>query len=864
MIDVLWRWVGARHLFQEGGRSLLTLLGVALGVAVFVSIRLANHSALSSFSDTVDAVAGKANLQIAGDSGGFDETVLSRLQGIPGLQATAPVVQAYARARMDGKTEAGEDPRETYSETLLVLGIDPTAMQPFEREESSARIDPATALQFAMDPTAVAITSTLARRHRLERGARITMLADGHPTLFTVVHFLDSPQLQQAMGGNIVIMSLASTQQAFGRQGKLDRIDLLVDPARKEAVTAALTALLPSGTRITHPAARTRQVENMVEAFGLNLTALAFIALFVSMFLIFNAVSMAVLRRRKEIGILRSLGVTRRQIIVQFLSEALFLGVVGSIIGLLLGTVMARGALGSVAQTISTLYLQVNATHLYLDPGVYLFGFALGVGMSLLSALAPAIEASQTPPSVTMRQGIQIEAQPLPLGRLTGLGLSLLVMAALVTVWTVSARRPFGGFVSAFLLLFGFSLVAPGFTLLCERFLSPLVAAVGGIEARLGVRYLREAVARTSVVVAALMVSVGMLIALTVMVGSFRKTVDIWIRQTIRGDLYVEPAGRDVSTSASAMPESLIAQVRKLPGVAAVDTYRGVEVPFRDRITHVGGIDFDVQARYGKLQFIGTTAEASLTAAERQAGVIITESFGFRHRLRNGDLLELLTPSGTQRFPITGVFYDYSTDGGYLMMDRALFERLWKVRRTERIAVYVQPGVDVDRVRTQLLALAPKDLLLIATPNLALRQRALRIFDQTFRITYALQGIAILVSVLGVISTLTALILQRGREIGVLRAVGARRGQVQKMVLVESGVLGLIGSLLGCLCGLALSYLLTFVINKQFFGWSIRYTLEPEVFIQSVGMMVVASILAGIGPARLAATRVAAEAMRVE
>jgi putative ABC transport system permease protein len=244
--------------------------------------------------------------------------------------------------------------------------------------------------------------------------------------------------------------------------------------------------------------------------------------------------------------------------------------------------------------------------------------------------------------------------------------------------------------------------------------------------------------------------------------------------------------------------------------------------------------------------------------------VIVTESFAFRNGVKAGGRVRLETPAGAVSLPVEGVFYDYSTDAGAILMDYRLFGRLWKDARAESLALYLEPGASAEQVRQRFIKAAAGRVLLYVTPNQGLRDRVLTVFDQTFQITYALQAIAILVAVLGVVSTLTALILQRGREIGVLRAVGALRGQVRKIVLVESGLLGLIGSLLGCVCGMALSLLLIYVINKQFFGWSIRLTVDPWLFVQAVVLMVATALLAGIAPARLATTRVAAEAMRAD
>jgi len=464
-----------------------------------------------------------------------------------------------------------------------------------------------------------------------------------------------------------------------------------------------------------------------------------------------------------------------------------------------------------------------------------------------------------------MRQGMLLEAQRLPIARLTLAGVATLGLSGLIAAWTVQAHQPLGGFVSAFLVILAFSLLAPGFTLLCERLAAAPAERLGGIEGALGARYLKEAVARTSVVVASLMLAVGMMVALSIMVGSFRRTVDTWITQTIRGDLYIEPVGHRVSLGTTVLPDSLVQAAARLPGVIAVDTYRGTSIRFRDRLAFVVGVDFEVQSRLGQLGFLdGADSRSVLSRALAEEGVIVTESFGHRHRVKAGETIELRTPSGPARVRVAGVFYDYSTDAGAVLMDRRLFARLWRDPRTESLALYCAKGANLDSVRAAFVQLAGPERVFSITPNHDLRARVLTVFDQTFRITFALQLIAVIVAVLGVVTTLTALILQRGREIGVLRATGALAAQVRKMVLIESGLLGLIGSLLGCGAGFALALLLVHVINKQFFGWSIRMSVEPGVFVQAVGMMVVASVIAGLGPAKLAAERVAAEAMRVD
>jgi putative ABC transport system permease protein len=870
-LPTLLRWLLLRRWRRERARVLLTVLGVALGVSVFVAVRLASRSAMASFADTVDAVTGRANLQISAVADGFDERLYSRIRREPGVRAAAPVVEvntlarAGAPARATGGTAVEMGGRAGYDETLMVLGLDPFAERPFARlAEDPDSLDAGAALELLVRPRSIAITRTLAARHGLRVGDTLTVLASGAPAPLTVAGILGSEALQQAMGGNVVVADIATVQEVFARRGRLDRVDLLVAARDRDRVAASLAAWLPSDARPERPQARTRQVENLVRAFSLNLLALSFIAIFVSTFLIFNAIALAVVRQRRDIGVLRALGLTRRQVVTLFLAEGLLLGASGGLGGAALGALAANLALHQVGRTLTVLYLVGQANRLWLDPGTLLAGLLIGVFSALASALAPALEAANTPPGATLREGSRIEAGRVRYGRLGAAGALVVLAAGGVAAWTIAARQPLGGFVSAFLLLVGFSLLAPLWTLAAERLASP-VARRFGIAATLGARAVRETAARASVVIAAVMVAVGMLVALTIMVGSFRGTVDTWITQSLRGDLYVEPVGHRASQRATSLPPELVDGARRLPGVAAVDTYRASSCVLDGLLANIVGIEFAVQRRYGRLQFVGgEDAHAVLGRALAGDGVVVTESFAHRHRVRTGDRIVLPTPAGPVRVKVEGVFYDYSSDAGAVLMDRALYARLWRDDRTESLALYLDPGVRSDSVRAAFVRLAGPGRLLHVTPNQALRKRVLLVFDQTFQITWALQTIAAAVSVLGVISTLTTLVLQRRRELAVLRAAGALRSQVRTLVLVESGVLGAAGSLLGCLAGFGLALLLVHVINREFFGWSIRMTVDPWVFVRAVVLMTLTATLAGLAPARLAAGRATAGALRVE
>jgi len=873
-VSVLIRWLLLRRLARQPGRTLLVVLGVALGVAMVVAIRLASDSALASFGDTVDAVAGRSNLCVSAVADGFDERLFSRIRRMPGVEAAAPVVEVntLVGTLTPGNGDAGVElgTHRGFDETLLVLGLDPFSEAPFGRltdlvgADTRAGLDIRAGLALLSRRNAIAITRTFAERRGLAPGDTLTALASGSPVRLDIVAVLTGEGLQHAMGGNVAIADIATVQECFGRIGRLDRVDLIVSQGARERVSAALAAELPADARPERPQARTRQVENMVSAFGLNLTALSFIAIFVGMFLVLNAVALSVVRQRRDIGVLRALGLTRAGVVGVFVLEGGVLGALGAAAGCALGVLIANVALHQVGRTLSALYLVEQVSRLHLSARTLAMGLALGLGSAVISALGPALEAASTPPGVTLREAARIEERHPPYARLALAGCVVLLAAGAAVAGSLWARWPGGGFLAAFLIVAGFSLLAPAWTLGVER-LASRAARRFGVAATLGARALRENAARASVVVAALMVSVGLLVSLTVMVRSFRKTVDTWVTQTLRGDLYVEPVGHHASLRATSLPAELVAGARRLPGVAAVDTYRASSLTLSGRLAQVVGIEFEVQRRFGRLQFVGgEDASSVLGRALSAGGVVVTESFSQHFLKRAGDMLALPCAQGVVPVRIEGVFYDYSVDAGAVLMDRARYAQLFHDDRTESLALYLEPGASVADTRAAFLALAGPGRLLYASPNADLRRRVLAVFDETFRITWVLQAIALFVSVLGVVSTLTALVLQRRHELAILRASGADKAQVRTLVLVESGLLGAAGAALGAVAGLVLALLLVHVINRQFFGWTIRLTLEPDVFVQALLLMTAAATLAGLIPARLAVQGATATALRTE
>jgi len=849
---LLWIFLSGRYWREHLSAAVLCVLGVALGIAVFVSVQIANHSVLRAFRTTLEAVAGRANLQIVGSSDGLDERVFPQVAHTPGVLAAAPRLEEYALWDREP------------TETLLVLGVDLLREPEFRAYDFTAEgLTTEAALKLLLDPHTLALSTSFAAEYHLQVGDTLHLQTGTRTLPFEICALFHTAPLSQAMSGRVAVMDIATAQEAFGRLGRLDSIDLIVPEEEVEAVARRLRAFLPPETTVQRPRRRSEQVAKMLGAFRLNLTALSCLAIFVGMFLVYNSVAIAVLRRRRAIGIVRSLGVQRRLVLALFLLEAGLFGFGGSLLGLGLGILLARYTLAAVARTVSALYLTVVAEELVLPPGRLIGAMALGVLTALVAGWLPAWEAATVPPREALQMGTVHQRVRLRLRHFVGWGGTLLLLAGMLCLPPVTARWKYSGFAAALLILSSFAFLTPPATVVLQRLLQPLLGLLGGVEGRLAGRNLVAALRRTTVVIAALMVSLAMLLGLAVMIRSFRYTVDLWIRQTALADLYLSPGTGFAAGTGRHLPGEVVEAVRALPEVKYADTLRGVRFEWEGQPVFLAAVEVGDLAHTDRFLFRhGNRAEIARRFAEGE--LIVSESFARKHRAWEGQYVALPTPAGKRKFRLAAVCYDYSSDAGIVYLHRQVFTRLWQDEHVDGLALRLRADASPEEVAAKIRRLFAGRHELLITSNRELRAEVLRIFDQTFAITYALQFIALVVAVLGIVDTLLALILERGRDLGLLRALGASPAQIRRITLWEAGLIGGLSYLIGLGCGILLAAVLILVINRQFFGWTILFTWPGEVFVRSFLLVILAALGAGLFPAHLAARRPPAEALRME
>lgn len=850
------RNIGWRYLMRHPWQSVLMVVGIMLGVAVVVSIDLANESASRAFDLSVESVAGRATHEIAGGPQGLDEAIYTRLRqsGLANAEddaAVAPIV-----TDMVTSPQLGDQP-------MRLLGVDPFAEAPFRHYlagEDDTPIGEITA--FLTEPGAVLLSTDVAARYGLGLGDPLTLEVTGRERQVFVAGLLEpSDDLSRRSLNGLILADVATAQEVLGRAGVLDRIDVLL-PEGDEAAASRLDALLPEGVRLQPVAARTGTVEQMTDAFRTNLLALSLLALVVGMFLIYNTMTFSVVQRRPLFGTLRALGVTRREVFWMIVGEALVVGIVGALLGVGLGILMGQGAVRLVTRTVNDLFYTVSVQGVQAPPVSLVKGLLLGMVATVATAALPAWEAASVPPRAALSRS-DIETRAGSLLRWVALG-GVAMQLAGVALLLLPAPGLTLSFAGTFAVVVGAAMLTPLIMRLLLRLVAPITAWVWGALGRMAPRTVSNALSRTSIAVAALMVAVSVTIGITLMVSSFRHTVEVWLEQTLQGDIYISVPGGTQSRPGTVVDPAVVEALAGWPGVARVDTVRSVEIDSPGGPVEVVAINNPDSGT--ARQFLSADAPPDETWQAVEGGaVIVSEPFARRAGLpEHGGEVTLYSPGGARTFPVAGIYYDYSSTAGQVMMSQQVYRDTWGDPSITAVALLLEEGVDTDRLTVDLQeGLTPIQQLLIR-PNRALRADALLVFDQTFAITGALNVLATVVAFVGVLSALLSLQLEKQRELGILRAVGMTVRQLWGLTMLETGLMGAIAGLLSLPTGFVLALILIYIINRRAFGWTLQLQVAAGPFVLALVVAIAAALLAGVYPARRISRMAAADAIRFE
>jgi putative ABC transport system permease protein len=634
----------------------------------------------------------------------------------------------------------------------------------------------------------------------------------------------------------------------LGQVGRLGRIDLILPEGEAGAAEQArIETILPPSARIEPVAARSGTVNEMTAAFSLNLTALSLLALVVGMFLIYNTVTFSVVQRRAVLGTVRALGMTRREVYVLILVEAGVLGLIGTALGLVLGIGLGRGLVQLVTQTINDLFFVVAVREIDIPFWTLFKGGVIGIAAALLGAAIPAYEATNAPPAGALRRSnLEDRSRQLLPWLTVGAFVSLALGAALlIPDWNLIVA-----FAGLFAVILGGALLTPVLTLGLMRGASWLVGRQD-VTARMAPRTITRSLSRTAVAIAALMVSVSVIIGVGVMIGSFRTTVEQWLEDVLQADIFISPPSLTSNQVLTTLDQTVVTQMQGFPGISKVATTRAVEVSafLGENTTPVRLQAISEDLAQADRRYAAAVGDWQATwQAVEAGGVVINEPMANRLDLRLGDQLRLQTDRGPHDFPIVGVAIDFDVNNLVLMHD-PIYRQFWEDQAISALGIFVDEGEDVDQKVNEIRAAFAGQTELLVQSNLSTRMGALEVFDRTFAITVALQLLAAIVAFIGILSTLMSLQLERSREIGVLRANGMTRSQLWRLSLFETGLLGTAAGFIAMPMGILLAIILIYIINLRSFGWTLIMQLQPGDFIQAFLIALAAALLAGLYPA---------------
>jgi putative ABC transport system permease protein len=843
-VRLFWRLI-VKPLAREPVRTTLTVFAVALGVAVVLAMDLAGDAATGSFHSSLETLSGEQNFEVVA-TGGVPEELVGELISQPYDWRITPRMEGFAVVA-NAKTNLPLIGVDLIAESNRLSRKDSAASATAGAEDIFVNAD--SSLQNLTASDSVWVGESLGKRP----GETIQLLINDRITAYTVRGtYPDANGIESA-----IVMDIAAAQAAVSRFNRVDRIYIRI-PQSSGANTSLdewqrrIQEVLPASAQVRSAGASTGENRKMLAAFRWNLRLLSYIALVVGAFLIYNTISVSVVRRRAEIGIVRALGASRRQILAAFLGEAAVIGLSGALLGIPLGRLMATAAVKLMGVTVNALYVTSRPGTITFTTWSAALALVVGAGVTLFSSWSPAREAAGVAPVEAMARGRR--EFEIRVTKTSGLWFAVILALAAAAAARLPpiGGKPLFGYIATLLAVGAGVFAIPAFVDAAMRAASKFLQKSLGVEALLASRSLGGSLRRTSVLVAALCTAVAMMTAVGIMVGSFRQTVVTWMDSELPADLYLRPAGNPATDQHPTISPALSDAISKLPGVQSVQRFRAYEISYQGLPATLGSLDIANTPINRNTDFLSGRPTDSVLAELRDSNaVIVSEPFTYKHHVKAGDSLWLALGESHASFRIADVYYDYGSERGVILMDRNVMLKYLGDPAPSNLAIFVKPGMNVATVRREIENAAADNRILIFA-NGDLRSQAVQIFDRTFAITYALEAVAVVVAVMGVAGALLALVIDRRRELGLLRYLGASSEQLRKLILTEAGLLGLLANLSGLILGFFLSLILIFVINKQSFGWTIRFHWPVAALLGATTIVFLATLLAGYYPARIA------------
>lgn len=831
------------------------VLGIAMGAAVFTSVRLAVHASMDAFTRGMNAIAGKADKVVINPGGRVPEHLVRTLFIEPEIETVSPLLQTYV-------SPEGEE-----EEPILLVGIDPILDRPMRHWSTAISGGDASRAWFDLmrKPHALIVSRQLADRYGLEVNAPFTLINAAKKNEFIIVGILSSADVSLVEGGMMALVDIATFQEFSNISGWVDSIDIAFAKDVQPLDIDRITKQIAPHAVLSDPSDTNQSGRQLIRAYQLNLSVLGFASLFVGMFLVYSLITVNATARRTELAILRSLGASDNTIFWLFLAEGAFLGMVGWAIAIPGSLAAVSFMVAGISKTIATLFVRVNVTSLSLSPWELLVSFGMTMAISVTAAYMPAKQAMGVEPREVFSSPVNHMDQRSDLRKWLRGGLLCLLSILPLSFSPGIAGFPLPGYAAALLLFAGFALITPFLLKHASKKSAPLAGRFFGAAGNLALRYITHGKGtQTAVSVGALITAVALFTALVIMIHSFRQTVGLWVHQTVSGDLFVSPRLGELNQNRDLLNMAAIALIRQadsdFDAIPMRKFYLNYQMPGKSGVRfQLEATDLLKFARYGNFMWVKGDPQTAYRLAADGKGVLISEVMAARTGLGVGHLFQSVVNATPMQLPVLGIIRDYRTQGGVVFCSFSVLESQAGAKGAPaspawsgvRLFVKDSPSDD-DQGRQQKIIHLRKQLLLQSNGTLNviqgndLRNRILDIFDETFAVTFILLLIALLVATLGIATTMTILVLERARELNTLIAIGASPRQIRQMIFCESAFMVIAGEILGVLCGVVLSFLLIYVINAQSFGWTFLYRVNGKMIWMSLPLIFLAAFFAAI------------------
>jgi len=821
-------------------RLALATSGIALGVAVFFAIQTTNTTVVDSLHSTIEKLAGKATLQISAGDSGFSVDHLKTIRETPGVALSEPVTESIVT---------------TSNEKLLILGLDTSSeLKIYSDMFDEGGLVVKNPLAFSSRSDSIALSHKFADRSGLKDGSKITVQTQEGPREFTVRALFRSVGAGEVFDGNVAVMDIYAAQEMFNRMGRIDRIDMMNAPDTAiDDLQKRLSEKLPAGIQVTRPELRGQSLENSVSTMHFGLTILSFLAFIICGFLIFNSFSMSLNQRRKEIGILRSIGVTRTGVQLMFLAEAAVMGVIGSAVGVVGGFYLAKAAMSVVLKISATMYgFNASPKELEFNFAFAAEAFVVGVIASLIAAWVPSRAAARLDPVAAMHN-FEVQGKPEAIGVLRLLaGIGMIAAGLLLT----SADTPEVGqkvqLSYSFIIQFGVILLLPKLIEYGAMILRPVMHLFFGAEGLIAVETMARAPRRTASTVGALMVGLAFVFSCGAFIASQKAALNNSIDKALSSDVLVS-ASEQLQSSSYHFSKAVTDQVLALPGIENADAFRITSVEFRGAKVAVLGHNMNAYFAISPDLLDVGDAKTARDAASQGEGILISNNLGVRFGLKMGDRVKIDAPGGSFELPVVGMLNYYRSEVGTIFIDRSVYQKYWGDTDSDNIFIDLKSGTDPQAFKQSVLAVVSGSQDAFVYTHDEYKAYVGRLIDQFFTLMYLQMFVAILVAALGLINTMIISVDERRRELGVFRAIGGLRRQVLKMVLLEAVAISIIGLLTGAITGAMVAYFIVHTAAKVVAGFTIELVFPYTLVAAALPLVIIVAVAAAFFPAFKAA-----------